>query len=246
MCIPPWSQTLQCATHRRVRLHGVHHTAESSSVVCIPPRSQAPVVCITPRSQVMNSSKKTQRCASHRGVWFRSVHHTLESITYQVSVLIWNFTNAISLWCLKIFYEIDTVSQNLSKESFYFKVFRKKEVKRCSKFEITKNGHFQISLTPRCDAHCGVKVTKFLKKLSSMHPTAESDSAVCFPLRSQTPRCASHCGVKLRSVLPTAESSTPQCQNPHRGVKIKIFTSLWVPLKGQSGEILSGVNNSIM
>ena len=78
-----------------------------------------------------------------------------------------------------------------------------------------------------------------------VHPT------VCFPLRSQTPHCASHCGVNLRSELPTAESSyavciTPLSQNAHRRVKIEIFTSLWVPLKGQSGEILLGVNNSIM
>ena len=39
---------------------------------------------------------------------------------------------------------------------------------------------------------------------------------------------------------------TMRSQNAHRGVKIETFTSLWVPLKGQSGEILLGVNNSIM
>ena len=39
---------------------------------------------------------------------------------------------------------------------------------------------------------------------------------------------------------------TPRSQNAHRGVKIEIFTSLWVPLKGQSEEILLGVNNSII
>ena len=68
---------------------------------------------------------------------------------------------------------------------------------------------------------------------------------------SLTPLCASQRRVKLCGVLPTAESSsavciTPQSQNAHHGVKIEIFTSLWVPLKGQSGEILIGVDNSIM
>ena len=80
-----------------------------------------------------------------------------------------------------------------------------------------------------------------------MHPTAESDAAVCIIPRSQAPRCASHCGVKLRGVHHTAESSsamciTPRSQNAHLGVKIKIFGSLWMLLKGQSGEILLGVN----
>ena len=32
----------------------------------------------------------------------------------------------------------------------------------------------------------------------------------------------------------------------HRGVKIEIFVSLWLLLKGQSGEILLEVNTSIM
>ena len=39
-----------------------------------------------------------------------------------------------------------------------------------------------------------------------MHPTAESDSAVCCTPRSQDPRFASLHGVKLRGVHPTAES----------------------------------------
>ena len=43
------------------QFRGVHHTAESSSRVCIIPRSQAP------------------QCASHRRVKLRSVHHTTES-----------------------------------------------------------------------------------------------------------------------------------------------------------------------
>ena len=57
-------ETPQCASHCGVRLCGVHHTAESSSAVCI-----------TLQSQVMKSSQKTQRCASHCGVKL----HTAES-----------------------------------------------------------------------------------------------------------------------------------------------------------------------
>ena len=84
-----------------------------------------------------------------------------------------------------------------------------------------------------------------------MHYTTESSSTVCIPPRSQAPQCASYCGVKLCGVLPTAESSSavcisPQIQIAHRRVKIEIFVSLWLFLKGQSGEILLRVNTSIM
>ena len=86
--------------------------------------------------------------------------------------------------------------------------------------------------------------------LCSVHPTVESSSAVCITPRSQgqqisqkTLQCASHRGVRLPGVLPTGESDSavciiPRSQNAHCGVKIKICTSIWVPLKGQSGEIL--------
>ena len=52
---------MHCASHRGVKLIGVHATAESDSAVCITPLSQAP------------------RCASYRGVKLRGVHHTAES-----------------------------------------------------------------------------------------------------------------------------------------------------------------------
>ena len=86
--------------------------------------------------------------------------------------------------------------------------------------------------------------------LSDVQPTVESrvptfskNSIVCIPLQrcfllqSMTPQCASHQGVKLRSVLPTAESSSVVCitqrsQTAHRKVKIKIFGSFWLLLKG--------------
>ena len=39
---------------------------------------------------------------------------------------------------------------------------------------------------------------------------------------------------------------TPRSQNAHCGVKIEIFESLWLVLKGQWGEILLGVNISFI
>ena len=78
--------------HRDIRIF-------KNSVVCIPPRSQTP------------------RCASYRGVKLHGVHHTAESITYQVSILIRIFTNAISLGRLKI------SSHKLFKKSFLLKTF---------------------------------------------------------------------------------------------------------------------------
>ena len=105
------------------------------------------------------------------------------------------------------------------------------------------------SQTPRCASHWGVRlrgvhhtsesrspvcitlrsqVTRFLKKLCSVHHTVESSCAVCIIPRSQDPLCASHRRVK------------------HVGARIEIFVSLWLPLKGQSGEILLGVNTSII
>ena len=98
--------------------------------------------------------------------------------------------------------------------------------------------------------------------LRGVHPSAKSSSAVCITLKSQVikiyqkaPRCASHLKVKLCSVLSTAESSSVVCIAPqsqalwcasHRRVKIEIFVSLWLLLKGQSGENLLEVNTSIM
>ena len=96
-----------------------------------------------------------------------------------------------------------------------------------------KKQHIRTSLTPqcashrrvelrsvhRCASHCGVKWSKFLKKLHGVHPAAESSSKVCI---------------------------TPQSQTAHHGVKIEILVSLWLLLKGQFGEILLGLNTSII
>ena len=62
--------TLRCASHHGVKFRGLHPTTESSSGVCIIPRSQVPgcAMCIPPRSQVPGF-------ASHRRVKL----HTAES-----------------------------------------------------------------------------------------------------------------------------------------------------------------------
>ena len=53
---------IQCVQTKFLKkLRGVHHTAESSYAVCVPPRSQAP------------------QCASYHGVKLRGVHTTAES-----------------------------------------------------------------------------------------------------------------------------------------------------------------------
>ena len=81
VCIPQWSQNQRCASSRRVRLCGVHHTPESSSTVCIPPWSQTPYSGVhhTVESSDKKNFKKNPRCASHHEVRLRSVHHPSES-----------------------------------------------------------------------------------------------------------------------------------------------------------------------
>ena len=61
-------KALRCASLRGIQLRSLHHTAESSSAMCIPPRSQ-----------VIKSFPKAPRSASHHGVRLRGVHHTAES-----------------------------------------------------------------------------------------------------------------------------------------------------------------------
>ena len=107
-------------------------------------------------------------------------------------------------------------------------------------------------------AHRGVKGSKFRKKsqrraslrgddlcgvqhtVESRAPSSEKISTVCHTLWRSSLRCATYredhpCGVQH-----TAETNcTPWSQ-------IEIYTCLWLLLKGQSGEILLGVNISIM
>ena len=132
-------------------------------------------------------------------------------------------------------------------------VFCKTSLKEVTSTKKLKKQIFDVlySQALQCASLCGVK-------LHGVHPTAELESVVYITPRSQlhkisqkTPRCASHCGVELRCVLPTVESSSavyimPLSQNAHRAVKIEIFANLWLVLKGQWGEILLGVNISII
>ena len=102
-------------------------------------------------------------------------------------------------------------------------------------------------MTPLCASHRWVE-------LCGVRPTTELSSSVCITPRSQVikisqkaPQRTSHRRVKLRHVPPTDESNCTQwSQNAHSGVKIEIFVSLWLLLKGQSGVILLGVITSIM
>ena len=66
---------------------------------------------------------------------------------------------------------------------------------------------------------------RILKKLLGVHPTVESDSAVCIIPRSQTLWCASYRGVKLRIANHTAESVT--CQVSVLSRNFTIVISLW-------------------
>ena len=69
MCIPPWSQTPRCASHRVVS----DQNLSKNSAVCIPLLSQARQCA----SQPLQS--QSWRCLSHCGVKLCSVHHTAES-----------------------------------------------------------------------------------------------------------------------------------------------------------------------
>ena len=141
--------------------------------------------------------------------------YTAESVICQVSIFIRNFTINISLSCLKIYYENYTVSRKLIKESFLPQTFFNKTQSESDSAVCI----IPQSRAPRCASHREVNGHKFLKKLWGVHHTAESSFTVCIIPWSQAPRCASH-----------------------RGVRIKNFDVLWLLLKGQSGEILLGVN----
>ena len=80
------------------------------------------------------------------------------------------------------------------------------------------------------------------KNLGCVQYTTEMISAVCITPLSRSPWC--------RGVHPMVETISPVCITPqrqtaHRRAKIKILTCLWLLLKRQSGEIISGVNTSI-
>ena len=101
--------------------------------------------------------------------------------------------------------------------------------------------------SPWCESICRVKLRGVHHTAESSDPNFSKNSAVCITpqaprtaelevcllLRSPTLRCASHCGVKLHTV------HTLRSQNWN------LWESL-VAFEGQTGEILSGVNTSIM
>ena len=152
-------------------LRGVHHTAESgdekfskNSAVCISLRSQAP------------------QYASYLGVWLCGVHYTAESITCQVSVLIWSFTNATSLWCLKIFIRNWYCKSQIVQGIFFTsKFFEKMKLKDVASTKTRKTDIFKSA------------------RLHGVLPNSESDSAVCITPRSQAPQCASLRRVKMHT-----------------------------------------------
>ena len=173
----------------------VHLTAESSSAVCI--------IC---------------------EVWLHGVHHTSESITYEVSVLIRSFTNAISLWCLNIFiWNWYCKSQIVQGIFFTSKFFEKMKLKDVASTKTWKTDtfesvwlcgvHLAVCIPPRSQGHQISQKTLGCPshrrvKLRGVLPTAESDSKVCITPLSQAPLCASYRGVKLRGVHHTVESKS--------------------------------------
>ena len=87
-----------------------------------------------------------------------------------------------------------------------------------------ENGYFEVVLTPRCDAHCGVR-------LPGVHPSVESsdtnfskNTAVCILPRSQALRCAFQRGVKLHGVHHTTEwNCTLRSNNLNLGESLVAF-----------------------
>ena len=76
-----------------------------------------------------------------------------------------------------------------------------------------------MSIIPRnqtlqCASYCRVR-------LHCVHPSAESSSAVCIPLRSQAPRCASHC--RVRKIIYIKNSAPRWEHNYHERKDLKNF-----------------------
>ena len=213
MCIPPQSQTPRCASYRGVELRGVHPTAESCHLGVHATVESSSAVCIILWSQVMKSSQKTPRCASHWGVKLCSVikqslklhcesHRRVNNLSSVCFIR--SFTNAISLWCLKIFIRNWYCTSQIVQVIFFTsKFFKKMKWKDVASTKTRKTDIFESVW------------------LRGVHPTAESNSEMCITPRSQglqisqkTPWCASYRRVRLCVVLPTAESKcTLRSQN---------------------------------
>ena len=87
-------------------------------------------------------------------------------------------------------------------------------------------------------AHPGDHLRGVQHTSESRAPNVEKISWVCNPLWRQSRWCAAHRGDDLSGVQLTAETNST--------LQVKIFTCLWLRLKGQLVEILLGVNTSIM
>ena len=115
----------------------------------------------------------------------------------------------------RYWYEIDTVSHKLFKESFLLqKFFEKMESKEVTSTKTRKTDIFESVRLRGVQHTVESTAPKFSKKLCGVHHIVESSSAVCIILQSQAPWCASHSGVELPRVHPTAEPSSTYCIIP--------------------------------
>ena len=116
---------------------------------------------------------------------------------------------------------------------------------RCFFFIWSPGLHGEMHTGETISAVCIPSLRQWLqvrKNLGCVQYTTEMISAVCITPLSRSPWC--------RGVHPMVETISPVCITPqrqtaHRRAKIKILTCLWLLLKRQSGEIISGVNTSI-
>ena len=150
MCIIPRRQAPLCASHHGVKLHGVHHTAESSDHKF----KKNSVVCISPWSQ-------TPRCASHHRV------HNLPNVCFDPKFYKFYFSVVPE-------YENNTASHELFKESFLHQKFLEKRSRKALQTQKHKKWTYSSQVikisqkTLRCASHRGVN-------LRCVHHTVESN-----------------------------------------------------------------------
>ena len=178
--IPPWSQTLCCASSFGVRLRGVHHTMESDSLVwnVDHPAESDSVVCITPQSKENKMSQKLGGvfssmvyCTSLRGV------SNLLSVGFDPKVYFSVMPEDINM---KIRSQVTNCSRNL----FYFLSFSKTELKGIKKYENTKTVIFKL-VWPHGVHHTTkssslVCILRQSQAHTGVHPKAESKSKSLF------------------------------------------------------------------
>ena len=158
MCIIPRSLTPQCASDRTVKLRGVHPSAESSSAVCIPLRSQAPRCASHCRVRKIIYIKNSAVCIlprSHAPRWEHIYHERKD---------------------LKIFFLFAQLKRRNEFKNMNTDIF--KEVWLRSEMH-TLESDSTVCIIPQsqasqCASHCRVKwQVKFLKKLCCVHHTTQ-------------------------------------------------------------------------